>query len=76
MDLFEIIHTLHEERKRLDHIIQRIQQLQEPAPAGKKTRPRDLTPREKREIARRLRPFATRQRSGGRQARPAPTPRA
>jgi len=65
MDLFEIIRTLHEERQRLDRIIRRIQELEEPAHPGKSSRRRELTPREKREISQRLRPSRRRRSDSG-----------
>lgn len=56
MDLYEIIRTLHEQRQRLDRIIRRLQEIEEPAQAGASSRRRELTSQEKREISRRLRP--------------------
>lgn len=54
MCLYEIIRTLHEERKRLDKIIRRIQELQEPADERKRRPGRDsITPEEELELSRR-----------------------
>ncbi len=61
MDLHQIIRALHEERKRLDRIIQRIQELQEPANARPQPRGRrGASAEDGSEISRRVKRGASR----------------